>query len=347
MPGISFAYRADGGAVGAPFEMEQIVGYSLTGSTAIWGGDVLVSSTYSGVSLNSVPSVRRMLPADKTALYGGVSVNAAPAAPTLTLVTAATYGSFFLANGAYYVVITYVSATGETVASAQATVTTAGGTQTILVSPPAAATGAIGYRVYMSAIGGTGGPYYLQSGIVSIGQQFIIQGTITTGAAIVTGANPPTVNTSGKIAGILGVALFGATTSAASQITGGPALGYGNINYQFQSIGQGVPTDPKTGCSLIQYAAAVPQNVFKGFLDSTAANATVTLNNTLAGLIQTVVGGVTTYTIDTVLAAGAPCLRILRPEMTDVNYGANGGAVYFQFLENYSQPLLGVNYTAQ
>lgn len=73
-----------------------------------------------------------------------------------TLATATTGGT--VAAGTYQVVVTYVSATGETVASSSASITTTGSTSTITVTTPAAngvPGGAIGWNAYFTAAGGS------------------------------------------------------------------------------------------------------------------------------------------------------------------------------------------------
>lgn len=73
-----------------------------------------------------------------------------------TLATATTGGT--VAAGTYQVVVTYVSATGETVASSSASITTTGSTSTITVTTPAAngvPGGATGWNAYITAAGGS------------------------------------------------------------------------------------------------------------------------------------------------------------------------------------------------
>jgi hypothetical protein len=109
-----------------------------------------------------------------------------PAAPTVSQV--GTGGT--VAAGTYYFVITYTNSYGETIGSAQSTVTTTGATSTITVTSPAVLTGATGWKAY----GGTnnGGPYFAQGGTNSIGSNLVLT-TTPTGS----GANPPTSNSSG------------------------------------------------------------------------------------------------------------------------------------------------------
>jgi len=316
-------------------------------SLSIYNGDVLALSTYSGVSVSSVPAIRDLLAADKTALYGGVSVLTAPGALTVTAVTATSYGVPFLANGTYYALATWVSATGETTAgTATGNGTTSGGTQALLLTPPASPpAGAIGWKAYVSAVGTTT-PFFLQSGVLSVDDGFAVGGYGTSNALVVTGANPPTVNTSGKIAGVAGVAAYGGATSA-SGVFNAAATGtqYGGITYQLASMGQGIPIDSGgTNQSLIQYYAADRTNIFRGYLNS--ATASYTLNGTQGGLILTGTNP-TSWTLDTSPAAGAAIITFGEPDAEDPLYNQAKGAMFFQFNATYNQLNNGVVYTAQ
>lgn len=116
----------------------------------------------------------------------------APATPTLT---ASTTGGT-LASGTYYVKITYVSATGETLPSNEATVTVTGPTGQIAVTSPSAETGATGYNVYASL---TSGAEVKQNGntAIAIGTPYDID-------ALATGtASPPTINTTDPFTAML------------------------------------------------------------------------------------------------------------------------------------------------
>lgn len=74
-----------------------------------------------------------------------------PPAPAPT--TATTGGT--VAAGVYQVLVTYVNASGESLASAAGQVTTTGTTSTITVPSPPAATGITGWYAYVSQAGGT------------------------------------------------------------------------------------------------------------------------------------------------------------------------------------------------
>lgn len=74
-----------------------------------------------------------------------------PATPSPT--TAGTGGT--VAAGVYKVELTYVSASGETVASSFGSVTASGSTSTITIPSPAASAGATGWYAYVTQAGGT------------------------------------------------------------------------------------------------------------------------------------------------------------------------------------------------
>ena len=111
------------------------------------------------------------------------TVSAAPAAAGLT---AGVGGS--LPAGPVYVVLTYVSAFGETTGSVEASVTVAAN-GSVTVASPAAVGFATGYRVYASTISQA---EVLQSGsVVPIGTDFVLS------AIAASNATPPTANTTG------------------------------------------------------------------------------------------------------------------------------------------------------
>jgi hypothetical protein len=124
-------------------------------------------------------------------------VLAAPAAPTVT--QSLTGGH--VANGTYYVEVTYVNANGQTVASPPTKVVTTGlNLSTITVSPPAAEGNATGWNAYIAT--SPGGPYTLQqTSPTTIGSNLLLTATPTT-----TGVIPPATN--------------GATTAPVSGCTG-------------------------------------------------------------------------------------------------------------------------------
>ncbi len=126
--------------------------------------------------------------------YGGTCENEAvttpvlspPAAPTVT--QSLTGGH--VANGTYYVEVTYVNGSGQTTASPPTAVTTTGfGISTITISPPAAEGNATGWYAYIAT--SVSGPYHLQqSSATAIGSNLALTSTPTT-----TGSGPPASNT--------------------------------------------------------------------------------------------------------------------------------------------------------
>lgn len=122
-------------------------------------------------------------------LFGAGTPLAAPAAPTIS--NAGAGGT--VATGTYQAKVTYVDANGETVASASASTTTTDGTSTITINSPAALTGATGWYAYVTQAGGN--TYTRQQ---ALGSPTTIGANLTlTAPPTSTGANPPTVNTSG------------------------------------------------------------------------------------------------------------------------------------------------------
>jgi hypothetical protein len=118
------------------------------------------------------------------ALHGSAS-GTAPAAPAPT--NAATGGT--VAAGTYGVKVTYVSATGETIASAAGTTTTSGSTSTITIPSPAANANATGWYAYVTQAGGS--TYTRQQ---AAGSPTAVGTALTlTAPPTSTGAQPPTV----------------------------------------------------------------------------------------------------------------------------------------------------------
>lgn len=118
------------------------------------------------------------------------AAQAAPAAPAPT--TAATGGT--VAIGTYKVAVTYVNANGETVASAQGTVTTTAATSTITVPSPAnpgGSSGVTGWYAYVSQAGGSTLTRQQVAGSpTAIGTALTLTAPPTS-----SGAQPPAVNT--------------------------------------------------------------------------------------------------------------------------------------------------------
>lgn len=117
-------------------------------------------------------------------LHGQAS-GTGPAAP---VPTNAGSGGTVLA-GVYGVKVTYVSAAGETVASAAGTTTTTGTTSTITIPSPAANANATGWYAYVTQVGGS--TYTRQQAAGS--PTAIGTGLTLTAAPTSTGAQPPTV----------------------------------------------------------------------------------------------------------------------------------------------------------
>lgn len=110
----------------------------------------------------------------------------APAAPALS--TATTGGT--VAAGTYQAVITYVTASGESLPSSSSSQVTTGSTSTLTATSPGAATGATGWNVYLTQAGGV--TYTKQnSSPIAIGTNYTATAPPTS-----TGANPPTMDTS-------------------------------------------------------------------------------------------------------------------------------------------------------
>ncbi len=135
----------------------------------------------------------------------------APAQPVPT--TAATGGT--VADGVYKAAVTYVNASGESTASAQGTVTTAGGgTSTLTIPSPAAQPGATGWYAYVSQAGGSTLTRQQGGAATAIGTPLVLTAPPTSG-----GAGPPAGNTTAPAPGSLIAA------AASGMIAGGAAAG--------------------------------------------------------------------------------------------------------------------------
>lgn len=110
----------------------------------------------------------------------------APSAPGL----AANASGGSLPSGTVYVVITYVTAYGETTASPEASVAVTGPTGQVVVASPAAQTAVTGYKVYAGTVSGAEVLQTAQP--VAIGTAYDIN-SLVTGTAV-----PPTANTAGS-----------------------------------------------------------------------------------------------------------------------------------------------------
>lgn len=153
------------------------------------------------------------------------------------------------------------------------------------------------------------------------------------------------------LAGILGVVREPGISNATGVVTSYPVLSTVNAgaapNYSFVGMSTGRPVDPNTGRSRLEYYPFAPENIFIAKLDSSSANATPALNNTLAGIIISGSTGNFTYTIDTnaVASPNDQCLRIISCDESDPLYGNGKGRVYVQVLGSFSQGITNVIYT--
>jgi hypothetical protein len=108
----------------------------------------------------------------------------APSAPALALASGG-----FLPAGPVYVTLTYVSATGETQASPESSITATVFDGSVIVTSPTVVVGATGYNVYASTVSGE---EVLQNGSpVAISTPYLM-------GILVDSPSPPTVNTAGS-----------------------------------------------------------------------------------------------------------------------------------------------------
>jgi hypothetical protein len=361
MPGIevvgNLVTRGNPVIQGSNFPLGANLDGSASTKPMIFAGDFVVqttNSTYRGPNDPSVSplvkNVRPLLQADATALYGSAAL-AAPSAPTITKVAT---GGVLPSGHTYYAVVTFVSPTGETVASAVSNqVTTASATDSIVVTAPTIPAGAIGYKVYAGLPDGANtGPFYLVSGTIGGGVNFVIQDV-----PLNTEPTPPTGNTTGGIAGVLGVSIWDAATdvnglavirvvpAGVSPIT--PAI------YSLPSVATSYPplVDPVTNSivhSRLNVALAGNANLFKGRLNQSGGGAHVGVLGLIgaqAGIVVNNTGAVpysNTYLVDTSLTGGAACLEITALDETD----PLNQKVYFKFLPGYDQFSTGIPYSA-
>jgi hypothetical protein len=181
----------------------------------------------------------------------------APNAPALAT---ATSGGTVLA-GLYEAVVTYITASGETLASVVSDITTSGSTSTITVTSPAAVTGATKYKVYMSPA--NGGPLKLQNGSgTNIGTDFTLTAPPVTNTATV-----PTSNTSGGTAAAV-VDGFAAGDAA----SGDPLTLFWHVNFRYGaslSPGSFVYLDATTAGALNDTPALVGAPAIGRVIDAT------------------------------------------------------------------------------
>lgn len=113
----------------------------------------------------------------------------APAAPTVALYTGGAMNT-----GAYYTQVTYVDALGGESLSTESssTTTTTGTTLGLTVTSPAASTGAVGYRVYVTAAAGGSGTEILAAPTCTAAPNTWLPNTCALGSNAVVTANPTT-----------------------------------------------------------------------------------------------------------------------------------------------------------
>jgi hypothetical protein len=148
-----------------------------------------------------------------------------PAAPGTS--TVASGGT--VANGTYQVVVTYVSASGETIASNfSSQVTTGTNISTLTITSPGATAGATGWYAYVTQAGGLAS--YQATRQQAAGSPTNIGTNLTlTAPPTSTGASPPSVNTTGAFA--TATASAGIVTGTANAITSGAAGNTGSAGY--------------------------------------------------------------------------------------------------------------------
>jgi len=241
----------------------------------VWDGAKYVPTLTSDGSFNN-----------RVTSYTAISAPTAlsTSAPTYGLISTATTGGTIPASSTYRLAVTYVdSSGGETLISVDsastATIATGSGTSTntISVTSPAAATGAVGYRVYMTAAsGGTGTEilysptctatqlqYTLPSGTVcAIGSTATISAIITGTAKVpvLTSAYP---RTSGASANFPPFTAAGTVSSGTTQTLAAiniPAGFLNTVGRSMQVCGNGYATTNGTGgtITLAGSIASVP-----------------------------------------------------------------------------------------
>lgn len=163
----------------------------------------------------------------------------APSAPGLA--TSGSGGTILA--GVYQVVVTYVNAYGETVASASSSTTTSGSTSTITITPPVASGNAVGWYAYVTQAGGS--TYTRQQAAGSPGYIFetpsgVSPNLVLTAPPTNTGAQPPVSNTTPSnpfTAGDVGKAIVVNGVSSTQNGSGG-WLPISTTIASYQSAGQ-------------------------------------------------------------------------------------------------------------
>lgn len=169
------------------FQFRQ--GMIFNGGTLSTSGGITTLSSPVGAARVLKGAIKVTNPLDMGRFFVGGPFLAAPAAPVPT--TATTGGT--VAAGTYGAIVTYVNAYGETTGSAAGSVVTTGSTSTITVPSPAASGNATGWYAYVTQAGGT--TYTRQQ---AAGSPTAIAVNLTlTAPPTSSGANPPTLNTTG------------------------------------------------------------------------------------------------------------------------------------------------------
>jgi hypothetical protein len=157
--------------------------FHKTGSK-VFNGLGYVSGDGAAYLVSAVSRASLNTPFDSTTQLNFANFLIAP--PAAPVPQTATSGGTIAAN-TYFVVVTYVNPTGETLASAQASITTTGAASTITIPSPAAVADASQYKVYMGTTNGS--LWKLQGVATNIGTNFL-QTTTPAGAT-----NVPVSNT--------------------------------------------------------------------------------------------------------------------------------------------------------
>jgi hypothetical protein len=167
-------------------------------------------------------------------------------APVLASAAASAGGT--LAAGTYRYVVTAINGRGETVASNEVSGTTA--TTNLTLNPTwAAVTGATGYRVYRSAIGGAAGSEHLLATVGAV-LTYADNGSATPGSQV-----PPTANTA--------VTVVSKTFSAMSWVDGLRFAVYGGVTCKAVGFDQADAEAQLRAAFLRQESNGVEQAVMK------------------------------------------------------------------------------------
>lgn len=223
---------------GRPQQLTLTAGTAITGGQALYfsGTDQVSPATGPTAAFAGIAAHDAAGGAPVTVLAGSGLVHETPTAAQLAApaqpvpATAATGGT--VADGTYRVAVTYVTASGETTASTQGTVVTAGGgTSTITIPSPSAQPAATGWYAYVSQAGGSTLTRQQGGAATAIGTPLTLTAPPTPG-----GAQPPAANTTGITPGEL------VSAAAGGQVAGTTAAGL--------DIGVAVRASPAAGGSV-------------------------------------------------------------------------------------------------